>query len=191
MFIFSLILSLNIKNKKILIIDFNCEKNNMKTIIGKKIKNDLINWKKDIDILLIKKLKDKQEIEKILNRYIDKYEYIIIDLDYSYENETITKKSNEIIMLVEPNLLGLKETRDILEELINKRKNHKDKIKIIFNKQCDTSINRAILKKIFNDFKIIGSIQYDKNYNIFINTNGKILTNKIKNNYQEITKKII
>lgn len=49
--IFSLIFSLIIKNKKILIIDFN-KNNNIKIIIGKKIKNNIINWKKKVDILM-------------------------------------------------------------------------------------------------------------------------------------------
>jgi len=188
--IFSLILGLNIKNKKILIIDSNSEKNNMKIIIGKKVKNELISWRKNIDILLLKNLKDKEQLETIM-KYIEKYDYIILDLDYVFEKEFIIKKADEIVLLVEPNLLGLKETRDILEEVINKQKNHKDNIKIVFNKQCDTTINSVILKKIFSDFKIIGNIQYDKNYNMFINTNGKIITNKIKDDYLKIIKKII
>lgn len=185
--IFALILSLMIKNKKILIIDFNSNKNNMKIIIGDKIKNNLIKWKKNIDILFIENLKDKEKLEKKL----EDYEYIIIDLSNVYEKEDIIEKTDKIIILVEPNLLGLTETKRILEEVIYNKKSHPNKIKVVFNKKCDTSINNIFLRKIFTDFEIIGNIQLDKNYNLFINTNGKIITNKIKDEYSKLIKKII
>jgi len=189
--IFSLILSLNIKNKKILIIDFNSDNNNMKVIIGNKVKKNLVKWKNKIDILFLENLKDKGTIEENLNMYMERYEYIIIDLGNVCKEASILKKTDEIILLVEPNLLGLTETKRILEEVIYNKKSHPDNIKIVFNKKCDTSINSIFLRKIFADFEIVGSIKYDKNYNLFINTNGKIITNKIKKEYIKNIKRII
>lgn len=137
-----------------------------------------------------KNLQNINETKKFLKEISKNYDYIIMDISNSYEKEHFIKNANEIIVLVEGNLLGLKETKEILEEVVNKQKNQKDNIKIIYNKQTNTSINKQILNKIFSDFEIIGDIQYDKYYNIFINTNAKYITKKIKKEYLKITKKI-
>lgn len=94
--IFCLLLSLNIKNKKILIIDFNFEKNDTKIIIGKKIKNknggdnrkfEKIKWRKNVDIIFIKKEcfetenhTNKKTILDLIGDKNQEYDYIIIDL---------------------------------------------------------------------------------------------------------------
>jgi len=191
--IFSLILSLNIKSQKILIIDVDSEENNMKVMIGKKIKNDITHWKNNIDILSIKQSNKNNEIEnfnKLFEKYYSNYEHIIIDLGKVDNRGAILKKSSQILLLVEPNLLGLKETREILEEVVIKQKNQKDNIKIIYNKADITSICKSILEKIFSDFKSIGYIDYNKKYNLFINTNGKILDDKTNRQYLNIINRI-
>lgn len=191
--IFSLILSLNIKSQKILIIDVDSEENNMKVIIGKKIKNDITHWKNNIDILSIKQPDKNNEFKNFNNlfeKYSSNYEHIIMDLGKVDNRGTILKKSSQILLLVEPNLLGLKETREILEEVVIKQRNQKDNIKIIYNKAEITSISKNILNKIFSDFKSIGKITYNRNYNLFINSNGKILDCKSNRQFLKIIKKI-
>lgn len=201
--IFSIILSLNIKNKKILLLDFNTEKNDIKKIIGKKIKNkenikkNINEWKKNIHFLTIykanydkNKIEEGIKIEKILEEIFKKYDYIIVDIGDLDKRKRILEKSEKIILLVEANLLGISETKEILEEIINKQKIQKDKIKIVFNKQTITSIKKVILDKIFSDFEILGQLHYDKYYNFFINTNAKYITKKIKKEYLKIIKKI-
>ena len=201
--IFSIILSLNIKNKKILLLDFNTEKNDIKKIIGKKIKNkenikkNINEWKKNIHFLTIykanydkNKIEEGIKIEKILEEIFKKYDYIIVDIGDLDKKKRILEKSEKIILLVEANLLGISETKEILEEIINKQKIQKDKIKIVFNKQTITSIKKVILDKIFSDFEILGQLHYDKYYNFFINTNAKYITKKIKKEYLKIIKKI-
>ena len=201
--IFSIILSLNIKNKKILLMDFNIEKNDIKKIIGKKIKNqkniknNINKWKKNIHFFTISKddyykniLEEEIKIENFLEELLEIYDYIIIDIGDIDKNKRVIEKSEKIILLVEANLLGISETRTILEKIVNKQKNQKDKIKIIFNKQTITSIKRCILNKMFSDFEILGQLQYDKYYNFFINTNAKYITKKIKKEYLKIIKKI-
>lgn len=139
--IFSLILSLNIKNKKILIINFNNKKNNIEKIIGKKIinknnsqkiENKILKWKKNIDILIVNEEKEENEKNKITENFKDfieekktVYDYIFIDIDNVSKMKQVLKKSNKIILLVEANLLGIDETRDILREVIIKQKKPK------------------------------------------------------------------
>ena len=189
--IFILILSL-IKSKKILIVECNNKKNDIQVIIGKKRKeNDsMIKWKKNIDILFVLKKKENNEeylkIEDKILKESNEYDYIFFDIEDIEKNKKILIESNQIILLLESNLLGIKETREILLELMRTTNNRKDNIKIIYNKHTSTSIKREILNMMFIDFKIIGKIQYDKNYNIFINSNTKFVAPKIKKQYEKI-----
>lgn len=201
--IFSLFLSLNIKNKKILLIDLNIEKNNIIKIIENKEKNkkfdkeDFFSWKKNIDIMIINKEKSYQinsEEETFLSKQFDNlkknYDYIIIDFGDIKDNVQLLKKIDINIILVEANLLGIDDVRKILYNLAIKQKVQKDNIKIVFNKHSITSISDRILNKIFMDFEIFGYVHYDKYYNLFVNKKTEILTNRIKKEYLKIIKKI-
>lgn len=202
--IFSLFLSLNIKNKKILIINFS-KKNDIEIILGKnkknakKIKENIFKWTKNIEILIPQKDNYYKNILEIDQKNLEKlaqiYEYIIIDYGCKTEendkNGEILKKSDKIILLVEANLLGINETKEILQDIIYKQKIQKDKIKIIYNKHISTSIRGNILQKIFSDFETLGQVQYDKYYNFFINTNAKYVMKKTQKQFLEIIKKII
>ena len=201
--IFSLIFSLNIKNKKILIINSD-KKKNIKIIIGKKIKkekNSIQKWKKNIDILLAQKDKTREENllinnqknrynKIILEQFLEEYDYIIIDSNNINEEEIDIKKIDKIILLVEANLLGIDETREILEEIIHKQKYQKDNTKIVFNKHTKTSINKKTLRNLFEDFEILGQVQYDNYYNFITNTNLRFVPNKISKQYKKVIKKL-
>lgn len=201
--IFSLIFSLNIKNKKILIINLD-KKKNIKIIIGKMIKkekNSIQKWKKNIDILLAQKDKTREENllinnqknrynKIILEQFLEEYDYIIIDSNNINEEEIDIKKIDKIILLVEANLLGIDETREILEEIIHKQKYQKDNTKIVFNKHTKTSINKKTLRNLFEDFEILGQVQYDNYYNFITNTNLRFVPNKISKQYKKVIKKL-
>lgn len=201
--IFSLIFSLNIKNKKILIINLD-KKKNIKIIIGKMIKkekNSIQKWKKNIDILLAQKDKTREENllinnqknrynKIILEQFLEEYDYIIIDSNNINEEEIDIKKIDKIILLVEANLLGIDETREILEEIIHKQKYQKDNTKIVFNKNTKTSINKKTLRNLFEDFEILGQVQYDNYYNFITNTNLRFVPNKISKQYKKVIKKL-
>lgn len=199
--IFLLILSKILKNKKILLINFNLNNNNIKIIIGikkyskKNQKNDVIKWKNNVDILDCAKEKTIENNQKgndnlsnIISNARANYDYIFLDTGSIQNQHEIIKKCDEIILLVEPNLLGISETRKILEEVVLKHKIQKDKIKVVFNKVEITSINSKLLSIMFSDFKILGNIHYDKNYNILLNTNFKIFSPRIEKEYKNIIK---
>ena len=62
---------------------------------------------------------------------------------------------------------------------------------IIFNKYNSNSISLELLEKIFNEFKILGKINYDKKIDIILNKNKLIKINKIENDLNKIIEKII
>ena len=199
-------------NKRILIIDFDILNSSINSIFGIKkkpikknnikfnnnIKNLIVKVDKKIDMLCATKIlvdekykKIKEEFSNILLELKNKYDLIIIDNSsecfFEYTKE-ILNKSDTIFFLVEPNVIELKKSRNLLDIYINKWKIKKEKINIIFNKININSIDDKILKTIFSDFKILGKINININYNLIINRNFKFINKKIKKDYLKIIK---
>ena len=176
--IFICILVKLINCERILIYDL---KNDVKTIIKSKDTNNKINF-----------ISKNFKCEDFFNNK-DKYNLIIFENSNYIENDVkkeILKKSDEIILLVEANLLGIKKSKEILEQDINKFNISKNKIKIIFNKIMPFSINDLILNQLFSDFEIIGKLKFNYKYDLIINYNLKTIDNEIKKEYLKIIKKI-
>ena len=199
-------------NKKILIIDFDILNSSINSIFGikkKRTKNNNIKFNNDIKKLIVKVDKNiemlcatkilvdekhkriKEEFSNVLLELRSKYDLIIIDNSsecfFEYTKE-ILNKSDTIFFLVEPNVIELKKSRNLLDIYINKWKIKKEKINIIFNKININSIDDKILKTIFSDFKILGKINININYNLIINRNFKFINKKIKKDYLKIIK---
>lgn len=202
--IFISLFSKNIKNKKILIIDFDIFNKSLDLIFGydaqKQKEKTIIKISNNIDLL--SKIEiffaennylEKNKIKNILNNFSKKYDLIIIDNTSEYScnyTKEILINSDEIIFLTDANLIELNKTKKILEKYINKWKIKKEKIKVVFNKININSINRKILKNLFSDFKILGKINFSNKYNLIINNNLKILNKKINKEYLKIIKKL-
>ena len=199
-------------NKRILIIDFDILNSSINSIFGIKkkpikknnikfnnnIKNLIVKVDKNIEMLCATKIlvdekykKIKEEFSNILLELKNKYDLIIIDNSsecfFEYTKE-ILNKSDTIFFLVEPNVIELKKSRNLLDIYINKWKIKEEKINIIFNKININSIDDRILKTIFSDFKILGKIKININYNLIINRNFKFINKKIKKDYLKIIK---
>lgn len=201
--IFSIIFCLINKNKKILLINSEKNKNIIKIILRKNKeksfynKNNTTKMTKNTDLIFLEKDKNEEDFctrldncQKNIEEYFNKYDYIIFDVNEHEEMTEILKNSNEIILLCEANLLGISDAKNILNEIIYTKKIQKDKVKIVFNKHNLMSINMQILKIMFEDFKILGTLHYDKNYNCFINSNARILMPKVKKEFLKIVKKL-
>jgi len=180
--IFTILLTLNIKDKKILLVELNSEKNDIKTILGKKENDEKILINKNVELL------DKSNLT---NYYFKEYDYVIIEIDHLQKAEDIIKKSNLEILLVEPNLIGIKETSKILETLVNQWNIDKNKIKIVFNKVNIFSFKKEVLKQIFQDFEILESLENKAIYNLLMNTNLKKINLKINKKYKQIAEKLL
>lgn len=215
--IFSSVLAKTIKNKKILLIDFDIFNQSINSIFNvkrkniKKEKRQLNKTKNNINNLIIKANKnidlicatnilfdEKYKIEKnkikiFLEELSSKYNLIIIDttsecfFDYTKE---ILEKSDLIVFLTQANLIELKKSKNLLDIYINKWKIKKEKFNIVFNKDNINSIHDKILKIIFSDFKIIEKIKINKEFNLIINNNLKNIDKKIKKKFERIIKKL-
>ena len=203
-----------LKNKKILIIDYNLENinihnffgvkrlnhninknsffNNKKTKINKyrKIKNKffeeyfnisilnnlIIKINKNINLLSYTRLINLKKINEINKNY----DYIFIEFSEKI-NKKIILNSYKNIILIEPNLIGINNSKKYLEKIY---KINPKNTKIILNKNNNYSINENLLTNIFLNINIIGKIDYKNIYNFLINNN-------FKNNYLLNSKKII
>lgn len=215
--IFSSLLAKTIKNKKILLIDFDIFNQSINSIFNVKRKNTkkekrqinktknninnlIIKVNKNIDlicatnILFDEKYKiEKNKIKIFLEELSSKYDLIIIDttsecfFDYTKE---ILEKTDLIIFLTQANLIELKKSKNLLDIYINKWKINRQKFNIVFNKNNINAVDDKILKTIFSDFKIIGKIKTNKNFDLIINNNLKNIDKKIKKKFEGIIKKI-
>ena len=204
--VFTINLAISFKNKKILIIDLDILNNCLHTILGIKLLNKnehdlkkyIIKYNKNIDLISISQILKNNEIENIkeyLNNLIKEYDYIFIDMSlecFENQNKKIMKKSYLNILLIEPNLTEIKKSQKILEMYNKEWKIKKQFINIIFNKYNINSIKEKILKRLFEEYKIIGKINFDLNYNLLINKNYncKNEIKKIKKEYLEIIKEL-
>ena len=86
-------------------------------------------------------------------------------------------------------MLEISKTIKYIESLLNKYYIEKNKIKIIFNKNCKYSISLSVLREIFNEYEILGTINYDEKYNLLINKNIKNVL--LKEEYEKIVRCLI
>ncbi len=187
------------QNKKVLLIDFDFKNKSINTLLGiktkKNIEENISIFNKNLYILNeAKEILSNFETYKInmfLEELKNKFDYIIIDFSNEI-NEDLEKsvliKANKIIFLLESNLLEIKKAKNILEIYLEDYKIDFNKIKIVFNKSNKYKIPEFILKEIFSNFEIIGNIEYEEKYTLFINKNFNIIN--CKDEYKKIYEKL-
>lgn len=190
-------------NKKILIIDFDFFNNSIHTLFGvKKGEKEVKKINKNIDLVSTEEIycKNKYKIKidniiELINRVKEKYDYILIDTSsevfFEYTKE-IFYKSDCIIFLIDPNLLELKKSINLLKIYKEKWGIENSKFKIVINKVNKNSIDKKLNKNIFFENEIIGEIKYSQKYNTLINRNMKDINKKIffKKKYKKIMNQI-
>lgn len=180
------------QDKRVLLFDFDVFNNSIKTILGiKEYENKMYDeldikihpissklhvfgirqWKENFEQI------DKYKIKQILSYFKSKYDFIIIDTSsnmlFDYTKIVLTC-ADKIVFLVEPNISEIKKSKDLLEVFINDFDVEVDKVKILFNKTNKYQIANSILEEIFSKFEVVGNIEYDERYNLFINKNFNV-----------------
>ena len=159
--------------------------------LNEKILNKLIiKINKNMDLIFYNKIINFNLIKKLEKNY----NYILLE-NYFNKNNLLNKKiinnSEKNILIINPNLLGIKNGKKIIEKnKLNKNNN----LKILINNYNKNSIDEEIIKNIFKENKIIGKINYEIEYEKIINTNFKninFLLKKYNENLKTIMDKII
>ena len=192
---FCVMLANSLKNKKVLIIDFDLINSQINDIYNKKfeyakidelnINNYIFNVHNNIDILIglnILYYYNKLNLENFktkINNIKEKYDYILIDTysEYNFDkNKYILNMADEIFLLTGLNKLEINKTRKLINILIQEWQINNKKINIIYYKFniLEYLINKKIINKnIFENIKIIGKIK-----------NEILFFYNIKNNYK-------
>lgn len=162
----------------------------LKIKINKRI--DLISG---INLLFDSKYKiDNIQFNNLFNDVKKFYDVIIIDTSsecfFNYTKDII-KKSNINIFIVEPNLLEIQKSKNILKIYKEEWNIDNNKINILFNKFNKNSIDINILKIIFSEYNIIGKIDINNKYNLIINKNANKIDKNIKKEYLKIIEKYL
>ena len=162
----------------------------LKIKINKRI--DLISG---INLLFDSKYKiNNIQFNNLFNDVKKFYDVIIIDTSsecfFNYTKDII-KKSNINIFIVEPNLLEIQKSKNILKIYKEEWDIDNNKINILFNKFNKNSIDINILKIIFSEYNIIGKIDINNKYNLIINKNANKIDKNIKKEYLKIIVKYL
>lgn len=208
--IFSISYAKEIKNKKILIVDFDLMNNTTQLLLdtnsfisnnNEKINNysDLIKKTKyDIDVisginfLINNEEENINNINNFINYIKNYYEIIIFDTTNELLNnylEKILLNSDEIIFISGANILEIKKSISLLEKYCIDWNIEKRKINIVFNKYTKQSVDEEIIKNIFSEFNVIGKIKNTDFIDNMVNSNN-IKINKIKKEINKIKKKL-
>ena len=162
----------------------------LKIKINKRI--DLISG---INLLFDSKYKiNNIQFNNLFNDVKKFYDVIIIDTSsecfFNYTKDII-KKSNINIFIVEPNLLEIQKSKNILKIYKEEWNIDNNKINILFNKFNKNSIDINILKIIFSEYNIIGKIDINNKYNLIKKKNANKIEKNIKKEYLKIIEKYL
>lgn len=169
-------------NKKIKLI------NKKNTIYNYKIKKEinLSKIKIDNNLYFFNKLNNLLNHKIILRKYLKNnflklvnkdYNFIIIDLSKNNSNrinKKIIENSDINFVILEPNLLGIKECKKMLKKYLIKWKIKSKNLYIILNKKNINSINKNLISKSLFLKNKIYEINENKNYQYLINNYFKI-----------------
>lgn len=180
---------LNIRNMpNTLLVDFNLpEYQDISTIFEIEHPNTLTAIDSHIQTIATKKY---LKIKMLLKEY--DFQNIIVDFG-NYTDETEKQKILQIsktnIIMVDPSIIGIKRTSQLIDYYINKLGINPKTIKIVINKQDKASVDVSIIKKLLNK-KIIGEVKFDSTYNALVNNGFKNISFILNKNEKLEIKKI-
>ena len=98
----------------------------------------------------------------ILETAKEKYDFIIIDTSSNIFLDSVKwslQQASKVFFVTENNYISMKKTNQLIEIFTNNWKIWKNKIEIVVNKERISGIDLEVIKKIFNNYKIIGCIK--------------------------------
>lgn len=188
-----------IKLKNKLKIEKIFNKNKNYKINYKKINNNLYFNNKFNFYLKDKLLKKENNIKKIIYNFFKKenlnFDFIIIDIsknNFNVNNKTLLEKSNINFLVIEPNLLGVKEIERTIKKYTKEWNIDNNNLYIISNKKTRVSINKNLIYKILKLKNKINEIEENKIYIFLIYSKFKrkifLKNKKIKRDIYKILK---
>lgn len=134
----------------------------------------------------------EERIKNMLEELTKSYDLVLIDTssDTKYRELTkiLVKLSSKVICLVEGNIVSIRKNINLLKEY----EKQTNKVKLVYNKKNRYTLSTIILKIIFLKYKLIGTLEYEEEYNKIINKSVKPLyiCKKIKEEFAKIINKM-
>ncbi len=127
-------------------------------------------------LLKNKKINNKKILKKIIFNFFNiitqNYDFIIIDLsknNLDIINKEILKNSHINFVIMEPNLLGIKEIQKLLRSYLEEWNIRKEGLHIIANKKNFSSMNKSLISNCIPFKNKIFEVKENKFYHIFSN----------------------
>lgn len=170
----------NIRNKTKYnkIVKNKVKKNQKNYSYNYEIKNKIDSIKINNNLYLFNKLnyflenkKEEKTISKVLEKEKQNYNFIIIDLTKTNPNiinQEILEKSDLNFIMMEPNILGIKEIKRLINTYLEEWKIKEENLYLIINKKNNISINKKIILKVISFKNHICEIKENKKYSILM-----------------------
>ncbi|MBQ7667955.1 MAG: AAA family ATPase [Clostridia bacterium] len=105
--------------------------------------------------------------EKIIDKAKELYDFIFIDTSSNIfldSTQFALSVSDKILFVTEPTKICVDRTQKIFEEVYTAWNIGKEKIELVLNKVTKGSIEKAVMREFFSEYKIISFINYDEKY---------------------------
>ncbi len=152
-----------------------------------------------LNYLLKKRIMNSKKEIKILFKYLKKdYDFIIFDLSkYNSDkvNREIIKNCHKNFIVLEPDLLSIREIKELIKKYTQEWNINKNSLQIVMNKKSIISINKRVFSKSIYFKNKVFQIRENKFYHILLNNQYKrkiLIKNKsIKYELNKMIKSII
>lgn len=112
------------------------------------------------------------KLDNVVRNLSQKFEYVIFDLANNTLNTSFKKiidLVDEIIFVINPNYISLRQAKKYLEYICINTNINKDKIKLVVNKDSKYSLDIKQIKSILKNFEKCINIKYIKEIEAYIN----------------------
>ena len=131
-------------------------------------------------------------LEYFFKSYLKNYDYLLVDIGNNANmnlKQKIIEKSDKKLIVVQDNILGIKDVRELTQKLDRLEEKKKNGLHIILNEYYYTLISKLIFKELINEnYKLdtfFGNLKFTNLKSKMIKNNkykiNKLLNNKIKN----------
>lgn len=176
------------KNKlKVIIFDFDIFNSSINTLFKIPKYNKIISSEEEciqkinshidifcgIDLLFNEKNKiNYEKVKKLFENFKNNYDLILVDTSSEINLKyikAVLANVDKIIFLLEPNLLEIKKSKNLLEIYLEDWEIPNYKFLIIMNKVNINSIDEEIIKNLFSKLKVIEKIKFSTLYTLLAN----------------------
>ena len=140
-------------------------------------------------LFICKNVLSYEHYSKILDKAREMYDFIFIDTSSNVfldSTQFALTAASKIIFVTEPNNTCINRTQRLFNEVYKAWGVDENKLELIFNKVSKYSIEKTIVREVFNKYKIRAFINYDEKYIKHLNIGRPYVIDNESFEYEEI-----